>query len=101
MNVNYDNRDWKFIHGADFTQSTLRPLVPVQLDGWSCGVMTLMNMHYILIDELPRYPYENGGHNFDNMRNRIAYVCLLNMMSYEEYRAAYPKRVSKTPAKLQ
>ena len=99
MNVNYDNRDWKVIHGAEFTQNTHRSLVPVQLDGYSCGVMTVMNMHYILIDELPRYPYEHGGLNFVNMRNRIAYVCRINMMSHEEHRAAYPKRISKAPVK--
>jgi len=93
--VTYDIQDWKLIQGCDFSLPTRRPLVPVQLDGHSCGVMTVLNMHYILIDEIPRYPYEREGCNFDNVRNRIALVSLMSMMNNEEYRAEYPKRVIK------
>ena len=78
---------------------TLRPLVPVQVDGHSCGVMTLMNMHYAINDMSPKYPYATQGMNYTNMRKRIAKVILQKLISVSEFRASRPERVTKGPAK--
>ena len=92
----FDIRDWQLIEGKvlaeDRGSEIPRPWVPMQTDGHSCGVMALMNIHYILHDETPRYPFEAEGRNFDNMRKRIALSVLDQAINPGEYKRTRARR---------
>jgi len=93
FDVLYHADDWRLVEGTSAEGDRFRPLVPVQVDGHSCGVMTLLNMHFTIADLTPRYPYTVQGENYVNLRKRVALVILQKIISSADYRATRRRRV--------
>ena len=93
--VQYHADEWHLVEGTSAEGDRFRPLVPVQVDGHSCGVMTLLNMHFSIADLTPRYPYTVQGENYVNLRKRVALFILQKIISCAAYRATRRPRVLK------